>query len=222
MISLSRRLFAEWFGTMMLVATVVGSGIMAEQLAGGNVAIALLGNTIATGAILVVLITILGPLSGAHFNPAVSFAFALRREITPKIAALYAIWQIIGGLCGTVLAHLMFEQTVWQTSAHMRSGMAQYGSEFVATFGLLAVIFGGICYRQTAVPWLVGLYITAAYWFTASTSFANPAVTIARSFTDSFSGIFPGDMPFFIIAQMLAAAAASLVCGWLFTDQSVK
>jgi glycerol uptake facilitator-like aquaporin len=222
MISLSRRLFAEWFGTMMLVATVVGSGIMAEQLAGGNVAIALLGNTIATGAILVVLITILGPLSGAHFNPAVSFAFALRREITPKIAALYATWQIIGGLCGTVLAHLMFEQTVWQTSAHMRSGMAQYGSEFVATFGLLAVIFGGICYRQTAVPWLVGLYITAAYWFTASTSFANPAVTIARSFTDSFSGIFPGDMPFFIIAQMLAAAAASLVCGWLFADQSVK
>ena len=222
MISLSRRLFAEWFGTMMLVATVVGSGIMAEQLAGGNVAIALLGNTIATGAILVVLITVLGPLSGAHFNPAVSFAFALRREITPKIAALYAIWQIIGGLCGTVLAHLMFEQTVWQTSAHVRSGMAQYGSEFVATFGLLAVIFGGICYRQTAVPWLVGLYITAAYWFTASTSFANPAVTIARSFTDSFSGIFPGDMPFFIIAQMLAAAAASLVCGWLFADQSVK
>ena len=222
MVSLSRRLFAEWFGTMMLVATVVGSGIMAEQLAGGNVAIALLGNTIATGAILVVLITILGPLSGAHFNPAVSFAFALRGEITPKIAALYAIWQIIGGLCGTVLAHLMFEQTVWQTSAHMRSGMAQYGSEFVATFGLLAVIFGGICYRQTAVPWLVGLYIAAAYWFTASTSFANPAVTIARSFTDSFSGIFPGDMPFFIIAQMLAAAAASLVCGWLFADQSVK
>lgn len=222
MVSLSRRLFAEWFGTMMLVATVVGSGIMAEQLAGGNVAIALLGNTIATGAILVVLITVLGPLSGAHFNPAVSFAFALRREITPRIAALYAVWQIIGGLCGTVLAHLMFEQTVWQTSAHMRSGMAQYGSEFVATFGLLAVIFGGICYRQTAVPWLVGLYITAAYWFTASTSFANPAVTIARSFTDSFSGIFPGDMPFFIIAQMLAAAAASLVCGWLFTDQSVK
>lgn len=222
MISLSRRLFAEWFGTMMLVATVVGSGIMAEQLAGGNVAIALLGNTIATGAILVVLITVLGPLSGAHFNPAVSFAFALRREITPRIAALYAVWQIIGGLCGTVLAHLMFEQTVWQTSAHMRSGMAQYGSEFIATFGLLAVIFGGICYRQTAVPWLVGLYITAAYWFTASTSFANPAVTIARSFTDSFSGIFPGDMPFFIIAQMLAAAAASLVCGWLFADQSVK
>ena len=222
MISLSRRLFAEWFGTMMLVATVVGSGIMAEQLAGGNVAIALLGNTIATGAILVVLITVLGPLSGAHFNPAVSFAFALRREITPRIAALYAVWQIIGGLCGTVLAHLMFEQTVWQTSAHMRSGMAQYGSEFIATFGLLAVIFGGICYRQTAVPWLVGLYITAAYWFTASTSFANPAVTIARSFTDSFSGIFPGDMPFFIVAQMLAAAAASLVCGWLFADQSVK
>ena len=220
MISLSRRLFAEWFGTMMLVATVVGSGIMAENLAGGNVAIALLGNTIATGAILVVLITVLGPLSGAHFNPAVSFAFALRREITPKIAALYAIWQIIGGLCGTVLAHLMFEEPVLQISVNLRSGMAQYGSEFVATFGLVAVIFGGICYRQAAVPWLVGLYITAAYWFTASTSFANPAVTIARSFTNSFSGIFPGDMPFFIIAQMAAAAAASLLCGWLFTEQS--
>ena len=222
MMDLSRRLFAEWFGTMMLVATVVGSGIMAERLAGGNVALALLGNTIATGAILVVLISILGPVSGAHFNPAVSFAFVLRRTIAPHIAVLYVLWQIIGGLCGTVLAHLMFEEPLFQISVHLRSGLAQYASEFIATFGLLAVIFGGIRFTQTAIPWLVGLYITAAYWFTASTSFANPAVTIARSFTDSFSGISPTDMPFFIIAQLLGAAVASLICGWLFAEQNEK
>ena len=222
MMDLSRRLFAEWFGTMMLVATVVGSGIMAERLAGGNVALALLGNTIATGAILVVLISILGPVSGAHFNPAVSFAFVLRRTIAPHIAVLYVLWQIIGGLCGTVLAHLMFEEPLFQISLNLRSGPAQYASEFIATFGLLAVIFGGIRFTQTAIPWLVGLYITAAYWFTASTSFANPAVTIARSFTDSFSGISPTDMPFFIIAQLLGAAVASLICGWLFAEQNEK
>ena len=222
MMDLSRRLFAEWFGTMMLVATVVGSGIMAERLAGGNVVLALLGNTIATGAILVVLISILGPVSGAHFNPAVSFAFALRRTIAPHIAVLYVLWQIIGGLCGTVLAHLMFEEPLFQISLNLRSGPAQYASEFIATFGLLAVIFGGIRFTQTAIPWLVGLYITAAYWFTASTSFANPAVTIARSFTDSFSGISPTDMPFFIIAQLLGAAVASLICGWLFAEQNEK
>ena len=191
MMDLSRRLFAEWFGTMMLVATVVGSGIMAERLAGGNVALALLGNTIATGAILVVLISILGPVSGAHFNPAVSFAFALRRTIAPHIAVLYVLWQIIGGLCGTVLAHLMFEEPLFQISVNFRSGPAQYASEFIATFGLLAVIFGGIRFRETAIPWLVGLYITAAYWFTASTSFANPAVTIARTFTDVFLVLLP-------------------------------
>ena len=213
MMDLSRRLFAEWFGTMMLVATVVGSGIMAERLAGGNVALALLGNTIATGAILVVLISILGPVSGAHFNPAVSFAFALRRTIAPHIAFLYVLWQIIGGLCGTVLAHLMFEEPLFQISVNFRSGPAQYASEFIATLGLLVVIFGGIRFTQTAIPWLVGLYITAAYWFTASTSFANPAVTIARTFTESFSGIAPTDMPFFIIAQLFGAAAASLICG---------
>ena len=222
MMDLSRRLFAEWFGTMMLVATVVGSGIMAERLAGGNVALALLGNTIATGAILVVLISILGPLSGAHFNPAVSFAFALRQSLAPRIALLYMVWQIAGGLCGTILAHLMFEEPLFQISVHLRSGLAQYASEFIATFGLLAVIFGGIRFTQTAIPWLVGLYITAAYWFTASTSFANPAVTIARSFTDSFSGISPTDMPFFIIAQLLGAAVASLICGWLFAEQNEK
>lgn len=219
---LSRRLFAEWFGTMMLVATVVGSGIMAERLAGGNVALALLGNTIATGAILVVLISVLGPVSGAHFNPAVSFAFALRRTIAPLIALLYVVWQIIGGLCGTVLAHLMFEEPIFQISVNLRSGPAQYASEFIATFGLLAVIFGGIRFTQTAIPWLVGLYITAAYWFTASTSFANPAVTIARTFTNSFSGIAPTDMPFFILAQLVGAAAASLICGWLFAEQNEK
>jgi len=201
MVSLARRFFAEWLGTMLLVATVVGSGIMAEQLAGGNVALALLG---------------------AHFNPAVSFAFALRREISVRIALAYTGWQIFGGICGTVLAHAMFEAPLLQLSTHMRSGLAQYGSEFVATFGLVAVIFGGVRYVQTAVPWLVGLYITAAYWFTASTSFANPAVTIARVLTDSFSGIFPGDMPFFIIAQIAAAAAASIVCGWLFAEDTDK
>lgn len=222
MMDLSRRLFAEWFGTMMLVATVVGSGIMAERLAGGNVALALLGNTIATGAILVVLISVLGPVSGAHFNPAVSFAFALRRTIAPLIALLYVVWQIIGGLCGTVLAHLMFEEPIFQISVNLRSGPAQYASEFIATFGLLAVIFGGIRFTQTAIPWLVGLYITAAYWFTASTSFANPAVTIARTFTNSFSGIAPTDMPFFILAQLVGAAAASLICGWLFAEQNEK
>ena len=222
MMDLSRRLFAEWFGTMMLVATVVGSGIMAERLAGGNVALALLGNTIATGAILVVLISILGPLSGAHFNPAVSFAFALRQSLAPRLALLYMVWQIAGGLCGTILAHLMFEEPLFQISVHLRSGLAQYASEFIATFGLLAVIFGGIRFTQTAIPWLVGLYITAAYWFTASTSFANPAVTIARSFTDSFSGCSPTDIPLFIIAQLLGAAVASLICGWLFAEQNEK
>ena len=195
---------------------------MAERLAGGNVALALLGNTIATGAILVVLISILGPVSGAHFNPAVSLAFALRRSLAPRIALLYMVWQIAGGLCGTILAHLMFEEPLFQISVHLRSGLAQYASEFIATFGLLAVIFGGIRFTQTAIPWLVGLYITAAYWFTASTSFANPAVTIARSFTDSFSGISPADMPFFIIAQLLGAAVACLICGWLFAEQNEK
>ena len=182
----------------------------------------MLGNTIATGAILVVLISILGPLSGAHFNPAVSFAFALRRSLAPRIALLYMVWQIAGGLCGTILAHLMFEEPLFQISVHLRSGLAQYASEFIATFGLLAVIFGGIRFTQTAIPWLVGLYITAAYWFTASTSFANPAVTIARSFTDSFSGISPNDMPVFIIAQLLGAAVASLICGWLFAEPNEK
>jgi glycerol uptake facilitator-like aquaporin len=213
---LFRRLFAEWFGTLALVATVVGSGIMAETLANNNLALALLGNTIATGAILVVLITMLGPVSGAHFNPAVSAAFLLRGDLSARLAAFYIICQIAGGICGTLLAHWMFAAPLLQDATHLRSGLTQYGSEWVATFGLLMVIFGGVRYCADAVAWMVGLYITAAYWFTASTSFANPAVTIARSLTDSFSGIHMGDMPFFILAQMLAVWPACGLAGWLF------
>ena len=182
----ARILVAEFAGTMLLLATVIGSGIMAERLAGGNIAVALLGNTIPTGAILYVLITIFGPVSGAHFNPAVTLAFFIRRQIPVKLALFFVVMQIIGGLCGAFLAHFMFEMPVLQMSTNLRSGPAQWGAEFVATFGLLTVIFGGIRWRPEAVPTLVALYITAAYWFTSSTSFANPAVTIARSFTDSF------------------------------------
>ena len=181
--SISRQLAAEAVGTMVLLATVIGSGIMAERLAGGNVAVALLGNTIPTGAILYVLITIFGPVSGAHFNPAVTLAFAIRRQITARRALIFIVMQVGGGLCGAMLAHLMFEMPLLQLSQNVRTGGAQWLSEFVATLGLLTVIFGGLRWRPESVPMLVGLYITAAYWFTASTSFANPAVTIARSFT---------------------------------------
>ncbi len=210
-----RRLAAEFGGTLFLLATVVGSGIMAETLAGGNVAIALLGNTIPTGAILVVLITALGPISGAHFNPAVTLAFLIRREITLVAAALYVGFQVAGGLTGTWLAHAMFEDAILQTSANARTGPAQWLSEAVATFGLVATIFAAIRWRADAVAWMVGLYITAAYWFTASTSFANPAVTVARSFTDTFSGIRPVDMPAFIGAQLVGAVLATLTMVWL-------
>ncbi len=216
--SVKKRLFAEWLGTLLLVATVVGSGIMAETLAAGNMAVALLGNTIPTGAILVVLISILGPVSGAHFNPAVSTAFYLRGELSVIEAGAYIVSQIFGGICGTLLAHWMFEMALVQDATHIRSGIAQYGSEVVATFGLLVVIFGGLRHRAEAVPWMVGLYITAAYWFTASTSFANPAVTIARALTNTFSGIYMGDMPFFILAQMLAVVPAIWLSNWLFAD----
>ena len=185
-----RALVSEWLGTMFLLAAVVGSGIMAENLAAGNMAIALLGNTIPTGAILVVLITILGPISGAHLNPAVTIAFLLRGEIQPRLALAYVGVQVVGAVCGAILAHFMFELPLIQESAKLRTGIAQWGSEFVATFGLLATIFGTLRWQEKAVPMMVGLYITAAYWFTASTSFANPAVTIARSFTNTFSGIF--------------------------------
>lgn len=212
---LSRRLAAEFTGTAMLLATVVGSGIMAEGLAGGNVAIALLGNTIPTGAILVVLITVLGPVSGAHFNPAVTLAFLMRREIRVNVAVLYLVAQVAGGLAGTLLAHGMFEESIWQYSEKVRSGPAQWLSEAVATFGLVGTIFGALRWRPDGVAWMVGLYITAAYWFTASTSFANPAVTIARAFTDTFSGIRPIDAPYFIAAQCVGAALATMALTWL-------
>jgi glycerol uptake facilitator-like aquaporin len=211
---LDRRLVAEFLGTAMLVATVVGSGIMAERLT-GDVALALLGNTIPTGAILVVLITILGPISGAHFNPAVSLVFAVRGELRWSEAGGYAAVQIIGGILGAVAAHMMFELPLLQASAHVRTGAAQWFSEAVAAFGLVAVILAGIRFNKAAVPMLVGLYITAAYWFTASTSFANPAVTIARALTDTFSGIRPVDAPGFILAQLAGALAALAVMGWL-------
>jgi len=189
---------------------------MAEKLAGGNIAIALLGNTIATGAMLVVLILIFGPLSGAHFNPAVTLAFRLRREIGNADTALYIVVQIAGALAGMLMAHFMFEAPLLQISTHMRAGPAQFGSEIIATFGLLATIFGCVRHRPEAVPYAVGLYITAAYWFTASTSFANPAVTVARSLTDTFSGIRPEDAPLFIVAQLVGAMLAGAVFGWLF------
>ncbi len=212
---LSRRLAAEAIGTAGLLAVVVGSGIMGESLAGGNVAIALLGNTIATGAILVVLILAFGPLSGAHFNPAVTLAFLLRREIAPGVALLYVLAQIVGGLTGALAAHAMFELPLIQISETARSGPAQWFAEWVATFGLVATILATVRFRPEAVAYAVGLFITAGYWFTASTSFANPAVTIARSFTDTFSGIAPGHAPAFILAQLAGAASATLVFAWL-------
>jgi glycerol uptake facilitator-like aquaporin len=211
---LPRRLAAEALGTALLVATVVGSGIMAESLT-RDMALALLGNTLPTGAILVVLITILGPVSGAHFNPAVSLIFALRRELTPRDALLYMVAQIAGGIAGTVMAHAMFALPLLDTSLKMRTGGAQWFAEGVAAFGLVATILAGIQFNRPAVPWLVGLYITAAYWFTSSTSFANPAVAVARSLTNSFSGIRPADLPGFIAAELCGAVAAMPFMGWL-------
>jgi glycerol uptake facilitator-like aquaporin len=198
---LPRRLAAECLGTGLLVTTVVGSGIMAQSLT-HDVALALLGNTLATGAMLVVLITIFGTISGAHFNPAVSLVFLVKQDLSGRDAALYTAVQIVGGILGTLTAHIMFALPVLQQSTHIRTGEAQWFAEFVATFGLVATILAGIRFDQKAVPWLVGLYITAAYWFTASTSFANPAVAIARSLTDTFSGIRPVDLPGFIIAEL--------------------
>jgi glycerol uptake facilitator-like aquaporin len=218
MIDLPRRLASEALGTGLLVATVVGSGIMAERLT-DDVALALLGNTLPTVAILVVLISLLGPLSGAHFNPAVSLVMAFRRELGWRDLALFVLVQVAGGIAGTLLAHLMFEAPVLQVSTHIRTGPAQWLSEAVATFGLVLTILLGIRHRPQAVPMLVGLYIGAAYWFTASTSFANPAVAIARSLTDTFSGIRPIDLPGFIIAQLLGAALAAALAGWLSTER---
>jgi glycerol uptake facilitator-like aquaporin len=218
---LPRRLAAEALGTALLVATVVGSGIMAETLT-KDVALALLCNTLPTGAILVVLITLLGPISGAHFNPAVSVVFALRRELLASEALLYIAAQVAGGIVGTILAHGMFDMSLLATSAKMRTGPAQWFSEFVAAFGLIVTILGGIRFARTNVPWLVGLYITAAYWFTASTSFANPAVAIARSLTNSFAGIRPVDLPGFIAAELAGAVLALALMSWLLSPPAVQ
>ena len=202
------------------MATVVGSGIMAESLAGGNVAIALLGNTIPTGAILYVLITMFGPISGAHFNPAVTLAFTVRQEMRRTDALGYVAAQIVGGVAGTAVAHLMFDQAVLQFSTHARTGMAQWFAEIVASFGLVTAIFVTVQVKREAVAAVVGLYITAAYWFTASTSFANPAVAIARAFTDTFSGIRPLDVPGFIVAELIGALLAAAFTGWLFLREA--
>lgn len=212
---LRKRCVAEALGTGILVATVVGSGIMADRLT-DDTALALLGNTLPTGAILVVLITILGPVSGAHFNPAVTLVFALRRQIGMGLALAYLAAQGLGGLLGTWAAHLMFDLPLIQFSATSRTGAAQWFAEAVATFGLVLTILGGLRFRADAVAWLVGLYITAAYWFTASTSFANPAVAFARAFSDTFAGIRPVDLPGFIGAEIGGALIAMVLAGWLF------
>lgn len=214
-----KRLAAEFAGTALLLATVVGSGIMAERLAGGNVAIALLGNTLPTGAILFVLIVLFGPVSGAHFNPGVSLSFALRREATAAEFGLYVGAQVAGGIVGVWLAHAMFDMDLLQASTTGRSGPAQWLSESVATFGLVLTILGCKDRGITLVAAAVGLYITAAYWFTASTSFANPAVTIGRAFTDTFSGIAPADASAFVAAQLAGAVAATALAHWLFGGQ---
>jgi glycerol uptake facilitator-like aquaporin len=216
--SLGRRIFSEWLGTALLLATVVGSGIMAQKLAGGNVALALLANTIPTGCILVVLILIFGPLSGAHFNPAVTLAFAWRGELPWSNAGLYITVQIAGAIAGVWAAHLMFELPVWQLSTTSRTGAAQWLAEAIAAFGLLLTIFGCAARTPAAIPYAVGLYITAAYWFTASTSFANPAVTIARSLSDTFAGIAPSGVSAFIAAQLLGMVLAIAVSNWLWLN----
>ena len=211
----SRRLAAEALGTALLLAVVIGSGIMGERLAGGNQALALLGNTLATGAALVVLIVIFGPISGAHFNPAVTMTSALRRELSWRLAVLYVAAQVAGAVLGVFAAHAMFAEPILQVSTKLRDGPAQAWSEFVATFGLIATILGAVHFRRDFTPIAVGLYITSAYWFTASTSFANPAVTFARSLSNTFAGIAPGSAPAFIAAQIAGALAAVVVFGWL-------
>jgi glycerol uptake facilitator-like aquaporin len=211
-----RRYLAECLGTAFLLAGVVGSGIMAAKLAGGNGAIALLCNTLPTGAILTVLILTFGPLSGAHFNPAVSIAMVLRRQLPTRVAALYIAAQIVGAIIGVLIAHAMFGLPLWQVSTTVRAGYGQWLAEFVATFGLLLTIFGCAARTPAAVPYAVGLYITAAYWFTASTSFANPAVTIARALSDTYAGIAPAGVMAFIVAQLLGTAAAVALARWLW------
>jgi glycerol uptake facilitator-like aquaporin len=212
-----KRLVAEFLGTAFLLAGVVGSGIMAAKLAGGNGALALLCNTLPTGSILTVLILTFGPVSGAHFNPAVSIAMALQREFPARIAVLYITAQIVGGIVGVLAAHAMFELPLWQVSVTVRTGIGQWFAEFVATFGLLLTILGCAARTPAAIPYAVGLYITAAYWFTASTSFANPAVTIARALSDTYAGIAPGGVLAFIAAQIVGALAAAALSRWLFS-----
>lgn len=213
-----RRLAAEALGSFFLFAGVIGSGVMAEALAGGNVAIALLGNTGATGAILFVLITMFGPISGAHLNPAVTLAFALRREFDWREVAPYIGVQLIAGALGALAAHLMFDLEILQFSTKARAGIGQWTGELIATFGLVLTILGTLRYRPQAVPASVALYITAAYWFTSSTSFANPAITIVRSLSNSFAGIAPGDVPAFVLAQLGGAALAVIIASWLFVS----
>ena len=216
---MTRRLAAEAIGTLILVMAVVGSGIMAEKLAGGNQALALLCNTIATGAVLYVIITIFAPISGAHFNPAVSLVMALRGELDWRTAFAYIAVQIAGGCVGAVAAHLMFGLDLIQLGSTARTGLGQWTGEFIATFGLIATILGCVRFKPEAVATAVALYITSAYWFTASTSFANPAVTIARSLSDTFAGIAPGDAPGFIVAELLGALAGAYLFGWLFAKK---
>jgi glycerol uptake facilitator-like aquaporin len=215
-----RALAAEGLGTAFLLATVVGSGIMAERLAGGNGALALLGNTLPTGAILVVLILVFGPLSGAHFNPAVSVALAVRGQFPWNAVAPYVAVQLAGAILGAWAAHLMFDLPILQLSAKVRSGTGQWLAEAIATFGLVLTIFGCVARTPAATPYAVGLYITAAYWFTASTSFANPAVTVARALSDTFAGIAPGSAPAFLAAQLAGALAAVSAAGWLWTAKA--
>ncbi|MDX2028552.1 MAG: MIP/aquaporin family protein [Alphaproteobacteria bacterium] len=218
--TIGRRLTSEFIGTALLLAVVIGSGIMGETLAGGNTAIALLANTLATGAALVVLITVFGPVSGAHFNPAVTLTFLLRKEFDKKDIAPYILAQISGGILGVFVAHVMFAEPVLQVSAKLRGGAALGFSEFIATFGLIVTILGSVRFKPDSVPLAVGLYITSAYWFTASTSFANPAVTIARMFSDTFAGIAPSSAPLFIICQLAGAFVGACVLGWMLKEKN--
>ena len=219
---LSRRLAAEAIGSFFLFAAVIGSGVMAESLAGGNVALALLANTIATGAILYVLIAMLGPISGAHFNPAVTLAFALRREIAARDAALFVLVQIAAGALGAWAVHLMFDLPIMQFSTKARAGIGQWSGEFVATFGLVLVILTLLKHRAEAIPTAVALYITSAYWFTSSTSFANPAITVVRSLSNTFAGIAPADVPLFIAAQLAGAVSAAVLARWLLAEPEAR
>jgi glycerol uptake facilitator-like aquaporin len=218
--ALSRRIAAEGVGSFFLFACVIGSGIMAANLSGGNNAVALLGNTLATGAILFVLITMLGPISGAHMNPAVSLVAAARRELRWPDAAAYMSAQLAFGILGAWAAHLMFDLPTLQLSVKARTGLGQWTGEAIATFGLILTILGTVRFRRDWVAPAVALYITAAYWFTSSTSFANPAITVARSLSDTFAGIAPRDVPYFIVAQLTGAACAALLAGWLFPDEA--